>query len=68
MTAEIEPITSAELVICPRCGGRGKRERKELVDIHRGDYASTIEPCSPCRGTGRVMKFTHITFEPFFSK
>lgn len=53
---------STEIIICPTCKG------KEYIQFteNRGPLTKfTTEKCKRCNGTGKLLKKTQITFEPF---
>lgn len=55
--------TTAEIVLCPTCNGRGYRECRELEDYHNNTFFEWKAECARCRGAGRLLKRTAISFE-----
>jgi DnaJ-class molecular chaperone len=57
--------TKREIQICSKCEGAGEISWDELVDYHKNDYETHTMTCAACAGTGRVVKTTAVTFEPY---
>lgn len=55
--------TSAEIVLCPVCNGRGYTEARELDDYHHNTFFEWKAECSRCWGAGRLIKRTAVSFE-----
>lgn len=56
---------TTEIIICNNCNGKGTTVSKELEDYHHGTYNYTVETCSICKGSGRLIKTITTTIEPY---
>lgn len=56
---------SRETVLCHSCDGRGRQSRHEVTCYHKGEYDVIWMDCVTCNNTGRVVRTTTVTFEPF---
>lgn len=54
-----------EIVLCLRCEGKGYKVRSELTDYHKREYREDILTCANCKGSGRLVKVTSVSFEPY---
>lgn len=54
-----------EIIICRGCKGSGTVEVDELEDYLHGPYSFE---CDMCKGSGRQIKTTTVSFEPFLIK
>ena len=51
-----------EVVICPDCNGEGQFWQ---VERHNKDGSLIESVCRACNGSGKLIKKTSITFEPW---
>lgn len=54
-----------EILVCFQCKGSGTIGERELADYHRGEYDEWNVICKGCGGSGRQIKTTTITIEPY---
>lgn len=55
----------SEIILCFACEGKGYGISEELVDYHKNIYDRSKKTCHMCNGTGRLVKKTVITHEPY---
>ncbi len=54
-----------EIIMCGLCEGAGVREQSTLTDYHKGEYNYWNTVCEECKGSGRIVKTTKITYKPY---
>jgi hypothetical protein len=55
----------SEIILCKKCEGKGYNNIYELVDCHKNEYEVIRSECRGCKGSGRLVKKTTVTIEPF---
>lgn len=54
----------SEIVLCWKCGGKGKWPKQELEDYHNNTWVTVgVATCSECGGCGRLVEMT--SYKPF---
>lgn len=58
-------MTQEEIIICDLCNGRGYTKHEELIDYHKREYNITKQDCRKCKNSGRLVKTTTTTINPY---
>jgi hypothetical protein len=53
-----------EVVICNSCDGHGYLTKHEITCYHRREYDVIKFGCHKCKGSGRLVKTTTISYKP----
>lgn len=58
-------MTAIDVIVCPRCEGRGHQSHHEYTSYHKGEYDVVFSDCGACSNSGLVRRTIVTTFEPF---
>ena len=61
-------MQETKIILCHFCKGHGTLSHWELVNHHHGEYEETIHTCTHCKGSGRRLEITSVTYEFFEEK
>lgn len=57
--------TTVEVILCTACKGNGHIYTDVMTDYHKREYETYKTECKNCKGTGRLLKTTVVTYEAF---
>jgi hypothetical protein len=57
--------TTVEVILCVACKGNGHIYTDVLTCYHKREYDTHISECKNCKGTGRILKTTVVTYDAY---